>query len=189
MPVRAALLKLEGEGLVCQLSRRGGAIVAPLELSEFRDIQSIRGALETWAAREGARRLTGRDLTEMRLVYQRIDEKAQVGDVDGFLGDVSGFHNLCYRAAGSPRLLSLIADHQRQAERYIRITLDHADHGLAAPIHFQESFLEACESRDGDAAAEILTQALAWTVEQLAPVIESLSSGHDRPSEARRTGD
>lgn len=176
MPVRAALLKLEAEGLVCQLSRRGGAIVAPLELGEFREIQAIRSALETWAAREGASRLTDADLDEMQLLYGRAASMAADGDVDSFLEDVSSLHNLCYRAAGFPRLLALVVDYQRQAERYIRIALLHADRGLAAPTHFQESFLRACERRDGDAAARTLVEALAWTVNQLAPIIERLSS-------------
>ncbi len=173
MPVRAALLKLESEGLVCQLSRRGGAIVAPLELKEFEEIQAIRTALETFAAREGVKQIAERDVAEMRQLYERIRGAADEGDLDVFLENVSGLHNICYRASGWPRLVGLIEDQQRQAERYIRIALTRASPGLATPIHFQEGFVAACEDRDGEAAADVLRRALAWTVEQLAPMIES----------------
>jgi DNA-binding GntR family transcriptional regulator len=176
MPVRAALVRLESEGLVCQLSRRGGAIVAPLELEEFTEIQAIRTALETLAAREGATRVDEEDVAEMRALYERARKAADENDLDVFLEDVSGLHNVCYRAAGWPHLLSLIEDHQRRAERYIRIALTRSSPGLAAPIDFQENFVFACEAKDGVAAGDILHNALRWTVEQLAPVIESLNS-------------
>src|SRR2546426_1115964 len=56
MPVRSALRRLEAEGLIRQLPRRG-AVVAPLELSDLEEIQAVRAGLEGYAARLGAERI------------------------------------------------------------------------------------------------------------------------------------
>ena len=70
MPVRAALLRLESEGLVRQVARKG-AVVAPLELEDIEEIQAIRWGIEGLAARLGAERVAEEALATMR---KHLDE-------------------------------------------------------------------------------------------------------------------
>ena len=63
-PVRHALRRLESEGLVISVLRRG-THVAPLSVEELEEIQALRLGLETFLARRGAERCTDAALAEM----------------------------------------------------------------------------------------------------------------------------
>jgi DNA-binding GntR family transcriptional regulator len=171
MPVRSALSMLAAEGLVRQLPRRGGAIVAPIEFEDFEEIQAIRSGIEAFAAQLGAKRIDGAGLADMRRLLSLLQAPAAERDADTFLDLVSGLHNVCYRAARRPRLLSLIEDHQRRAERYIRIAVEQTGPGFDPHLQFQERFLGACEAHDGAAAAAVVREALTWTLAQVRPAI------------------
>jgi DNA-binding GntR family transcriptional regulator len=170
MPVRSALALLEAEGLVRQLPRRGGAIVAPVDLEDFEEIQAIRSGIEAFAAQLGAQRIDDAGLDEMRLLRARISSLAAESDQDALLAEISAFHHVCYRAA---RRLRLIEEHQRRAERYLRISLQEPNPGFEAHIEFQDLFLATCEAHDGKAAGAAVREALVWTLERVRPVIES----------------
>lgn len=173
MPVRSALGALEAEGLVRQLPRRGGAIVAPVDLEDFEEIQAIRSGVEAFAAQLGAARIDEDELDEMRLLRARIGKLVAASDTDKLLAQIFAFHNVCYAAARRPRLLRLIEDHQRRAERYLRLTMQRSDQGLDPHAAFQARFLAACEARDGEEASAVIRQGLVWTVEHVRPVVEA----------------
>src|ERR671923_1292494 len=69
-PVRHALRRLESEGLVVSLPRRGSR-VAPLSVEELEEIQALRLGLECFLARYGAERCTDEALAEM--VERRVE--------------------------------------------------------------------------------------------------------------------
>jgi DNA-binding GntR family transcriptional regulator len=173
MPVRAALGTLEGEGLVRQLPRRGGAIVAPLDLEDLEEIQALRAGVEALAAQLGAERIDDAGLAELRTLRAAIDEAARAGDEDALLARIFAFHAVCYRAAGRERLLRLIDELERRAERYLRLALDAERPAFAPHLEFQDRLLAACEAHDGAQAAEVLREALAWTLERLRPAVEA----------------
>ena len=58
-PIRQALRRLEAEGLVVSVPRRG-ARVAPLTVAELEEIQLVRLGLEPFLARHGAEACTDR---------------------------------------------------------------------------------------------------------------------------------
>ncbi|MGL4240316.1 MAG: GntR family transcriptional regulator, partial [Beijerinckiaceae bacterium] len=64
IPVREALLQLEGEGLV-QIVPHKGAVVSGLSKAEVDDVFALRGLLETRLLRHSAPRLTADDFTEL----------------------------------------------------------------------------------------------------------------------------
>ena len=84
MPVRAALKRLEGDGLVRVLARRG-TVVAPLELDDIEEIQAIRWGIEGLAARLGAEACTDADVAAMRGHLERIREASAARDMDAYL--------------------------------------------------------------------------------------------------------
>jgi DNA-binding GntR family transcriptional regulator len=170
MPVRAALGRLQAEGLVIHAPRRG-AVVAPLSLSDLRDIQAVRAGLEGMAAREGVANLTARDLERMRRLFEELRALTPAGRQDRYLRLIRDLHEVVYDAAGHPKLSGLIDTYRRSAERYLRLALREQSDVLA-DVERQERFLVACEDRDAEAAEEGVRALLGWTVERLAPLIE-----------------
>lgn len=164
MPVRAALMRLEADGLVRQQPRRG-AVVAPLELEDVQEIQAIRSGIEGLAARLGARRIDERGLRRMEELLGVLRSAAGRRDLDQFLRIATEFEDECYRAAGRPRLLQLVQGHRQAAQRYVRLALgDSPDFELA----FHERFHAAAAAHDGPAAESIIREELAWTLARLA---------------------
>ena len=163
MPVRAALMRLEADGLVRQQPRRG-AIVAPLEVEDVQEIQAIRAGLEGLAARLGARRIDARGLGRMEELLGVLRSAAGRRDLEQFLRIATEFEDECYRAARRPRLLHLVQGHRQAAQRYVRLALgDSPDFEVA----FHDRFFAAAVTHDGLAAESIIREELAWTLERL----------------------
>lgn len=146
MPVRAALVRLEREGLVRTVARKG-AVVAPLELEDLQEIQAIRWGIEGLAARLGGAAVTDDDLVRMRAHLARIHTAAGAGALDAYLAATYDFEDTCYAAAGRPRLLAEVRHHRRAAQRYIRFVMGSDTSTLV--VGPSEAFYEAAAARDG----------------------------------------
>ena len=163
MPVRAALLRLEADGLVRQQPRRG-AVVAPLEVEDLEEIQAMRAGIEGLAARLGAQHIDERGIGRMRELLGVLRSAAARGDLPQFLRIATEFEDECYRAARRPRLLSLVQGFRQAAQRYVRIALgDSPDF----EVDFHERFFRAVAAHDGARAEAIIREELAWTLERL----------------------
>jgi DNA-binding GntR family transcriptional regulator len=175
-PVRMALERLAADGLVVHAGRKG-ARVAPLSLTDFRDIYAVRRALEGAAARLGAPRLTDTALDEMNQSLVKCDRIATSPDpeVDTYLRLEWAVHEICYRATGHQRLFKEIRAYRRQAERYFRLVLLDSSN-LVEDLEHQHAFLEACLRRSPGDAEGMAHLLLDWTVERVAPLIQRASS-------------
>lgn len=154
MPVRAALKRLEADGLTRQLARRG-MIVAPLELDDIEEIQAIRWGIEGLAARLGAIATSDAAAAAMGRHLERVRDAADRRDPDGYLAATYDLEDTCYAAADRPRLLATVRHHRRAALRYVRIVVGAQRQLEVGPA---ERFLQAAAARDG-AEAERLIQA------------------------------
>ncbi len=165
-PVRVAVERLRAEGLV--VHRRGrGSRVAPLSIEDLRDIYAVRTGLEGIAAQRGAPRLSDGEVRAMRSGVEALSRlhPAQRRDRDAYLAGEWELHELCYRAAGHPRLLQEIRSYRRQTERYFRLALTE---GINAKddLEHQKGFFEACIARDPASAEARARELLEWTVER-----------------------
>jgi DNA-binding GntR family transcriptional regulator len=161
-PVRAALQRLQQEGLVA--AANGGAtgrtIVAPLTADDMRELFLMVGALDGVAARLAA----GLDdvrrqalAEEMRSVNDRLRTIAGGND----LRDIRlaqqldlRFHH-CYESAGSgPRLRAKLDALHARRERYVRVyteALVHAHH-VRESLSEHDAIIDALRAGDADAA-------------------------------------
>ncbi len=138
-PIRAALVRLEQEGLLEALPG-GGYAVRVLSESEVSDAIELRGTLEGLAARFAAERgATGNTVAEARACLDRIDDLlAQPAlDDEAFERYVEwnrAFHQLLYTLAGSAVLL-------RELERVVRLP-------FASPSGFVVQQANSPQARD-----------------------------------------
>ena len=168
-PVRHALRRLESEGLVVSLPRRGSR-VAPLSVDELEEIQAVRLGLETTLARKGAERCTDRALAEMETARREMEATFRAGDLVAYIRSFWSLRDACYRCAERPRLMRALEDQRIRVERYV-LHLCRDPEAFAALRRGPDTLLEACRARDGDAADRATRDALAWVLDNLTPML------------------
>jgi DNA-binding GntR family transcriptional regulator len=162
-PIREAIPILEGEGFVVQLPHRG-AVVAPMDCDEIRELYAVRCAMEGLATSEGVLRLTDQDLADMETLLATLE--AYKGGWEDFLEVDRSFHLVLYRAAGSQRWIETIQTLWQRCKRYMLVAISsdqlidfiHADH---------RQLLLACQQRDVPQAEATIRMHLKRTEEHL----------------------
>mgnify|MGYP003287850779 CR=1 FL=1 len=170
-PVRHALRRLESEGLVVSLPRRGSR-VAPLSVEELEEIQALRLGLETFLARGGAERCTAEALTEMETARDRMEQAFRAGDLDAYISSFWSLRDACYECAGRPRLLRALEDQRIRVERYI-LFLCRDPEAFADLRRGPDTLLEACRAGDGGAAEAGTRDALLWVLAELQGMLDN----------------
>ena len=134
-PVREALLRLEGEGLV-RLYPKKGALVVPLSVDDARDVLEARVVIEEWAARAvWPRRASLLPVLETEL--ERMRDTLESGDVGRLVEHDRRFHEILVTAAGNAvltrtyqglrdrQLTILAAQFRRDGDRIDRAVTNH----------------------------------------------------------------
>jgi len=134
-PVREALLRLEGEGLV-RLYPKKGALVVPPSVDDARDVLEARVVIEEWAARAvWSRRGDLFPALEAELEGMRATRTS--GDVERLVEHDRRFHEILVTAAGNAiltrtyqglrdrQLTILAAQFRRDGDRIDRAVTNH----------------------------------------------------------------
>ncbi len=172
-PVRHALRRLESEGLVVSVRRRGSR-VAPLSVEELEEIQALRLGLETFLARHGAESCTDEALAEMVAARAEMERAFRGGDLDAYITSFWSLRDACYRCAGRPRLLRTLEDQRIRVERYV-LFLCRDPEAFANLRRGPDTLLEACRARDGEAAEAATRDALLWVLAELQRMLDDVA--------------
>ena len=122
-PVREALIRLENEGLVEVIPRRGMRVL-PVSPTDMREIYEILGALESLAAEMLAARKPSDAELEPLIVATRAMEKAlDADDLDAWAKADESFHEQLVTMAGNKLLAESVFSHWDRAHRARRFTL------------------------------------------------------------------
>ena len=152
-PVREAIRKLELEGLVVMVPRKG-AYVAGLSLKDIVDVFEIRGALEGLAAELAAERITDVELDEMERYLVKIAEDIEGGDITKVVETDTDFHTLLYKASRNSRLSQIINNLREQIQRFRTTSLSYPGR-MKSALEEHRKIVEALASRDGELARKI----------------------------------
>lgn len=170
-PVRHALRRLESEGLVVSLRRRGSR-VAPLSVEELEEIQALRLGLETFLARHGAENVTAEALRRMEGARGEMERAFRAGDLDAYIRSFWSLRDACYGCAKRPRLLRALEDQRIRVERYI-LHLCRDPEAFADLRRGPDTLLEACRAHDGEAAEAATRDALTWVLAELQRMLDN----------------
>ncbi len=109
-PVRAALSRLEGDGLVDMIPNRG-AFVSQWTDIDFEEIYALRARLEPYAARLAAGNIGDAELTYLEGLATTMTTLLSTG-ADRWIERCTElnaeFHAAILQASGSPRLISIV---------------------------------------------------------------------------------
>lgn len=105
-PIREALQRLEMEGLITIVPRRG-AFVADISITDLYKIFETRIFLEGFCARLAAQRATARQLSQMEDTVAQL-EQASGNGVKTLMDIDARFHQLLYQAANNEFLAEVL---------------------------------------------------------------------------------
>lgn len=149
-PIREAIRKLELEGLVLMIPRRG-AEVAEITEKSLRDVLEVRGALEELAVDLACDRITNEDIQNLQEAAKEFEAALQGGDVTEYAEADVKFHDIIYHATDNQRLIQLLYNLREQMYRYRVEYLKRKEmHSILLEEH--EHIIECIEKRDKQAA-------------------------------------
>ena len=145
-PIREAIRKLELEGLVLMIPRRG-AEVAKISHKSLQDVLEVRGALEELATDLACQRIDEEQLAALHEAEDRF-KKAVATSTEMEIAEADeAYHDIIYNATGNKRLIQMINNLREQMYRYrLEYIKDEAQRGTLINEH--EKILEAIRIRD-----------------------------------------
>ena len=151
-PVREAIRKLELEGLVVMVPRKG-AYVAGMSMKDIHEVFELRSALEGLAVTLAAERITDDELEELeRQVVKESEERE--ADLDTIVFIDTTIHDMIYQAARNQRLVQFISILQEQLQRFRAASLSKPGRSKTA-LEEHKKIVEALAERNGKLAAKL----------------------------------
>jgi DNA-binding GntR family transcriptional regulator len=134
-PVREALQKLEKEGLIFRLPKRGFAVKGVTE-EEVEDILDLQCTLEGYAARLATSRITGDEIGSLNELIHHQEDCLKNLDAETFIRLDGEFHDAIHRAAKNARLYDLVQGLRDAIDRYrVIVFRSHAKLHLSVKDH------------------------------------------------------
>ena len=116
-PVREAIRKLELEGLVLMIPRKG-AEVAQITEKNMQDVLEVRKALEELSVQLACERITPEQVEEMKMAAEDFRKVLKSGDVTKIAEADVKFHDIIFAATNNQRLITLLNNLREQMYRF-----------------------------------------------------------------------
>jgi DNA-binding GntR family transcriptional regulator len=116
-PIREAIRKLELEGLVRMIPRRG-AEVAQITEKSLQDVLEVRRALEELAVQLTCSRITKEGIEELRRAEKNFEKILGSSDITAVAEADVAFHDIIYRTTDNQKLIQLLNQFREQMYRY-----------------------------------------------------------------------
>jgi DNA-binding GntR family transcriptional regulator len=170
VPVREALKKLEAEGFV-QIIPRRGAFVTETSINDMEDLYFARGILEGQAGYHAATKLTDSQIKQLDTLHRKIGASLEAHNYAEFTDLNRQFHFLIYDAAGSTYLSNMISGLWELAERYRYRYVLFKDQAAVIQAEHQ-AILNACHAHDSKALREAIVFHMNQTLNGIRSVVE-----------------
>ena len=134
-PVREAIRKLELEGLVIMIPRKG-AIVAEITVSELEDVLEVRLALEELAVKRACRKHTSEQIEKLQKAAAEFRRVLHGSDISAYAQADEEFHEIIYKMTENHRLVQILSNLREQMYRYrLEYLKDKSSHALLVYEH------------------------------------------------------
>lgn len=168
-PVREALLKLRGEGMV-QLEPHRGHVVLPLTRQDIKDIFWLQATIARELAGTATERITEIAIVELERITDLLASAVTAADAEAIATYEFSFHRVFNQASGRIKLAWFLLN----AARYMPAQMYAADPEWgAAAVGNHRELIAALRRRDATAVVE-------HTVWQFTDAAERLTAALDR---------
>jgi DNA-binding GntR family transcriptional regulator len=121
-PIREALLRLQGDGLVTAVSRVG-FFVTEITRRDLEELFEVRALLEGYAVRQAAKLLTEAELRDLDQLIEASREAVEAGDLARFLEKEISLHSLLTERSENRHLVSMMESVQDLTTRERMLSL------------------------------------------------------------------
>lgn len=153
-PVRQALLRLAGEGLVEVVANRGARVIVRSD-RELEEVFELRARLEGLAARQSASLATEADLDHLEDLARTIARDAEEHDLAMVTKHNGEFHRALIDIVGSATLATSVAS-LLHASVMARTQESFDDAATARSVAHHIEIVAALRARDGDWAESVM---------------------------------
>lgn len=154
-PIREALQRLDAEGLVHIVPRRG-MFVTDISITDLQEIFEVRIVLAGFCARLAAQRVTANQIAQMEAVLQDL-EQVQSGDYKTLMEIDRRFQRLMYKTAGND-ILAESLDRLYDLSLRIWYLVLHQLGDVRDAIEQHRQVLEALKAKDGARAEALIKE-------------------------------
>lgn len=116
-PIREAIRKLELEGLVLMIPRKG-AEVAKISEKSLRDVLEVRRSLEELAIELACQRMSDDDIRDLADAAEAFRTAVQTADAMTIAETDEHYHDIIYNGTGNNRLVQILNNLREQMYRY-----------------------------------------------------------------------
>lgn len=151
-PVREAIRKLELEGFVVMIPRRG-TYVANISIKDINEVYEIRSALDILAGGLAAERINDDEIEEMRELLLISEKHIEENNLAKIVETDSKFHDVLYTASRNERLVSIISNLREQITSIRGQSMNYPGR-LVDTLDEHKEIVESIAARDIDRAQE-----------------------------------
>ena len=155
-PIREAIRKLELEGLVVMLPRKG-AYVANMSFKDLIDVLEIRASLEGLAASLAAERRNDEDIIDLEKLAKEFETCVRETNIEGVLKTDIDFHEKIFMMANNKKLYQLITSLWEQVHRFRVTYVSDYDASLSL-VEEHNKILQAIKDGDSELAKKYATE-------------------------------
>lgn len=150
-PIREAIRKLELEGLVIMIPRRG-AEVARITEKSLKDVLEVRRALDALSVELACDRITQEDISRLLEACGAFERAVREGDASVIASEDVALHDIIVEATGNVRLQQLVNNLSEQMYRFRFVYIkEESQHDNLIAEH--REIYESIVSRDKERAA------------------------------------
>ena len=178
-PIREAIRKLEHEGLVEMLPRRG-AHVAGITRQELRDVLEVRKTLEVLAITRASELMTDKDFENLKEAEAAFSHLVDCPDADlTGLGEADEhFHDIIYHATGNRRLIQILENLREQMYRFrVEYLKDKDVRHLLVREH--DALVDALMARDREEAVRLVKLHIDKQYQTIIHALDLLDAGEE----------
>ena len=170
-PIREAIRKLELEGLVLMIPRKG-AEVAEITEKSLKDVLEVRRALEELAVEIACEKMTAQQIEELKAAAKEFEVTLKSKDVTKYAEADVKFHDVIYMATDNQRLIQLLNNLREQMYRF-RVEYLKKDESHVKLLEEHDQIIENIEKRNKEEAAKIVCRHIENQVESVLHTIRS----------------
>lgn len=173
-PIREAIRKLELEGLVLMIPRKG-AEVAEITEKSLRDVLEVRRALEELAVQLVCEKITEEEIEELKAAAKEFENVLKDGDITKIAEADVRFHDVIYMATDNQKLIQLLNNLREQMYRF-RVEYLKREEVRPQLLAEHEEIIATIERREKATATKVVCEHIDNQVEAVIDIIRTKHS-------------